>query len=183
MTVHHLIRWIREPTDATIIRCIFLELNQINLNMFRASLCPSSGKQERDWIKRHVKMPGCAGCDCVEPLWGQCALFESCCCKSAHCLHHGSTQSQPAQPGIFIWSFNQSHSCSTYDGHNDARNILRLIWFNSRIIHLIIVASVGSIIHMPSLLLVYWYTGYTVYVPRQQPSKWLEKCKNEYQIS
>jgi hypothetical protein len=28
MTVHHLIRWIIDPTDATIIRRIFLELNQ-----------------------------------------------------------------------------------------------------------------------------------------------------------
>jgi hypothetical protein len=28
MTVHHLIRRIIEPTDATIIRCIFVELNQ-----------------------------------------------------------------------------------------------------------------------------------------------------------
>jgi hypothetical protein len=48
MTVHHLIRRIIEPTDATIIRCVFLELNHINLNMFRASLCPSSGEQEQD---------------------------------------------------------------------------------------------------------------------------------------
>jgi hypothetical protein len=30
--------------------------------MFRASLCPSSGEQEQDWLKLHVKMPGC-----VEP--------------------------------------------------------------------------------------------------------------------
>jgi hypothetical protein len=35
--------------------------------MFRASLCPSSGEQEQDWLKLHVKMPGCAGCGCVEP--------------------------------------------------------------------------------------------------------------------
>jgi hypothetical protein len=27
--------------------------------MFRASLCPSSGEQEQDWLKLHVKMPGC----------------------------------------------------------------------------------------------------------------------------
>jgi hypothetical protein len=24
--------------------------------MFRASLCPSSGEQEQDWLKLHVKM-------------------------------------------------------------------------------------------------------------------------------
>jgi hypothetical protein len=56
MTVHHLIRCIIEPTDATIIRCIFVELNQINLNMFRASLCPSSGEKEQNWLKLHVKV-------------------------------------------------------------------------------------------------------------------------------
>jgi hypothetical protein len=31
--------------------------------MFWASVCPSSGEQEQDWLKLHVKMPGCAGCD------------------------------------------------------------------------------------------------------------------------
>jgi hypothetical protein len=35
--------------------------------MFRASLCPTSGKQELDWLQLHVKMPGCAGCGSVEP--------------------------------------------------------------------------------------------------------------------
>jgi hypothetical protein len=69
------------------------------------------------------------------------------CRQCAHCLHHGSTQSQPAQPGIFTWSFNQPRSCSPDDGHNDARNMLRLIWFSWRNIHLIIAASVGSIVH------------------------------------
>jgi hypothetical protein len=62
--------------------------------MFRASLCPSSGEQEKDWLKLHVKMPGCAGCGCVEPWCTQCALSES-------------------------KSFD--------DGHDDARNMLRLI--------------------------------------------------------
>jgi hypothetical protein len=101
MTVlHHLIRWIIEPTDATIIRCIFLKLNQINLNMFRALLCPSSEEQEWDWLKLQVKMPDCAGCDYVEPWWRQGAVFESCC-----------------------------STCSPDDGHKDARNMLRLIWF------------------------------------------------------
>jgi hypothetical protein len=47
--------------------------------MFRASLCPSSGEQEQDRLKLHVKMPSCAGCGCVEPWCRQCALFESCC--------------------------------------------------------------------------------------------------------
>jgi hypothetical protein len=34
---------------------------------------------------------------------------------------------QPAQPSLFTWSFNQSCSCSPDDGHNYARNMLRLI--------------------------------------------------------
>jgi hypothetical protein len=46
--------------------------------MFRALLCPSSREQEQNWLKLHVKMPGCAGCGCVEPWCRQCALFESC---------------------------------------------------------------------------------------------------------
>jgi hypothetical protein len=33
--------------------------------MFRASLWPSSGEQEQDWLKFHVKLPGFAGCGCV----------------------------------------------------------------------------------------------------------------------
>jgi hypothetical protein len=26
--------------------------------MFRASLCPSSGEQEQEWLKLHMKIPG-----------------------------------------------------------------------------------------------------------------------------
>jgi hypothetical protein len=29
--------------------------------MFRAPLCPSSGEQEQDWLKLHVKMPATLG--------------------------------------------------------------------------------------------------------------------------
>jgi hypothetical protein len=52
-------------------------LNLINLNMFRASLCPSSGGQEQDRLKLHVKMPGCAGCGCVEPGVGSVHIFKA----------------------------------------------------------------------------------------------------------
>jgi hypothetical protein len=45
--------------------------------MFRASLCPSSGEQEQDWLKFHVKMPGCAGCGCVEPGVGSVHFFKA----------------------------------------------------------------------------------------------------------
>jgi hypothetical protein len=78
--------------------------------MFRASLCPSSGEQEQDWLKPHVKMPGCAGCGCVEPWCRQCTLLESCCSTAVQQLSKSAHQ-----------------SCSPDDGHNVARNMLRLI--------------------------------------------------------
>jgi hypothetical protein len=70
--------------------------------MFRASLCPSSGEQQQDCLKSHVVMPGCAGCGRVEPGRRQCA-----------------------QPDITTCGFKQS-CCSPDDGHNDARNMLRV---------------------------------------------------------
>jgi hypothetical protein len=76
--------------------------------MFCASLCPSSGEQEEDFLKLLF--------DVEQQL-----------SKSAHCLHHGSTQPRPAQPRIFTLSFNQSCYCSPDDGHDDAQNMLRLI--------------------------------------------------------
>jgi hypothetical protein len=51
--------------------------------MFRASLCPSPGEQEEDWLKLHVKVLGCAPCGCVEPWCRLCALFESFCSTAA----------------------------------------------------------------------------------------------------
>ena len=46
---------------------------------------------------------------------------------SAHCLCHSSTQPQPAQPGNTTCGIKQS--CSPDDGHNDARNMLRVTKF------------------------------------------------------
>jgi hypothetical protein len=80
--------------------------------MFRASLCPSSGEQEQDWLKLHVKRPGRAGCGCVEPWCRQCALFES------YCLTQAS--SHEVLTSLIL--------VSPDDGHNDARNMLRLIY-------------------------------------------------------
>jgi hypothetical protein len=73
--------------------------------VFRASLCPSSGEQEQDWLKLHVKMPGCAGCGCVEPGVGSVhflkAVVQKTALKMCTLPTPGSTQPQPAQPGIF----------------------------------------------------------------------------------
>jgi hypothetical protein len=63
--------------------------------MFRASLCPSSGEQEQDRLNLHVKMPGCAGCDCVEPGVGSVHFLK------AVVRLAKTAQPQPAQPGIF----------------------------------------------------------------------------------
>jgi hypothetical protein len=63
--------------------------------MFRASLCPSSGEQEQDWLKLHVKMPGCAGCGCVEPWCRQSALFESCCSNNSFKKLHTAYTTAP----------------------------------------------------------------------------------------
>jgi hypothetical protein len=52
--------------------------------MFWASLCPSSGEQEQDWLKLHLKMQSNNS-------------FE----KAHTAYTNGSTQPQPAQPGIF----------------------------------------------------------------------------------
>jgi len=45
-----------------LIRCL---LSNFYLNMFRASLCPSSGEQDRILLHM-VFCTGCAGCGCVE---------------------------------------------------------------------------------------------------------------------
>jgi hypothetical protein len=117
--------------------------------MFRASLCPSSGEQGQDWLKLHVKMPGCAGCGCVEPWCRQCALFESC-CPTAVEVHTAHTTAPH--------NHSQHNQASSHEVLTSIVLVLLMMgimmpeicWdlFNSRNIHLIIVASVGSIIHL-----------------------------------
>jgi hypothetical protein len=70
--------------------------------MFRTSLCPSSGEQEQDWLKLHVKIPGCAGCGCVEPWYRQCALFESSCSTAVSlCASSASRTGVLCPPGRY----------------------------------------------------------------------------------
>jgi len=87
-------------------------LSNLYLNTFRASLCPSSGEQDRVLLHM-VFCNGCASCDCVE----LCA--------------HSSTQSQLAQP-LQNTICSNTRSCSPDDGHNDARNVLRYKFDNKQ---------------------------------------------------
>jgi len=84
--------------------------------MFRASLCLSSGEQDRVLL-RMVFCTGCASCGCVEMGRKLCALC-------VHSLRPSSTQPQPGQPEQNIIRSN-TRSCSPDDRHNDARNMLR----------------------------------------------------------
>ena len=60
------------------------------LNMFRASLGPSSGEQDRV-LPHMVFCTGCAGCGCVELRRKLCALCESYCSSRTvtHTVIHG----------------------------------------------------------------------------------------------
>ena len=51
--------------------------------MFRASLCPSSGEQDRP-LPHMVFYTGCAGCGSVELGRKLCALCESYCSDDGH---------------------------------------------------------------------------------------------------
>jgi len=93
-----------------LIRCL---LSNFYHNMFRASLCPSSGEQGRVLLHM-VFCTGCAGCGCVE-------LSPKLC---AHSLGPNYTQPQPAQP-VQNTICSNTRPCSPDDGHNDARNMLK----------------------------------------------------------
>jgi hypothetical protein len=89
--------------------------------MFRASLCTSSGEQERDWLKLHVKMSGCAGCGCVELQSNN--SFQKVHTAYTTAPHNHSQLYQASSHEVLTTLFLVSPD----DGHNDARNMLRLI--------------------------------------------------------
>jgi len=63
VTVHHGAQGEERDTNKMqLIRCL---LSNFYLNMFRASLCQSSGEQDRVLLHM-VFCTGCAGCGCVE---------------------------------------------------------------------------------------------------------------------
>jgi glycerol uptake facilitator-like aquaporin len=110
MTVHHLIRWIIEPTDATIIRCIFHELNQ----------------------SQHV--------------------------SGSRLQSNNSSQKVHTAYTTAPHNHSQHNQASSHEVLTSLVLVLLMMgimmpetcwdWFNSWNIHLIIVASVGSIIHL-----------------------------------
>ena len=71
MTVHHERRVKRERNQQDATNLMFII--KIYLNIFRASLCPSSGEQECA-LPRMVFCTGCDGCGCVEVGRELCAL-------------------------------------------------------------------------------------------------------------
>jgi len=65
------------------------------------------------------------------PIVRRTRLFKTVCgvclvvAHGAHCLRPSSTRSQPTQPGKHH-THSLKQSCSPDDGHNDARNMLRI---------------------------------------------------------
>jgi hypothetical protein len=95
-----------EPTDATIIVVYFLNYIKSIPTCFGHYYAHHQETRKRDWLTLHVKLPGCAGCGCMELRCGQCALLESWLVeqqlsKSAHFPHRSAIKPQPAQPGSF----------------------------------------------------------------------------------
>jgi len=82
-----------------------LLLSNFYLNMFRASLCPSSSEQDRVFLHM-VFCTGCAGCDCVELGRKLCALCEGYCSNSN--LHTVHTAYDPA-----AHNHSQHNQCRT----------------------------------------------------------------------
>jgi hypothetical protein len=68
-----------ESTDATIIGVYFLNYIKSISTCFGHYYAHHQATRKRDWLTHHVKLPGCAGCSCMELRYGQCALLESCC--------------------------------------------------------------------------------------------------------
>jgi len=81
--------------------------------MFRASLCPSSGEQNR--VLQHMMFcTGCAGCGCVEP--GR-KLFALC----AHSLRPGSLHPMNFELHSVLFSFTLLSAVSfTFVAHESS---------------------------------------------------------------
>jgi hypothetical protein len=131
MTVHHLIRWIIEPTNATIIRCTFLELNQSQ---------HVSGIIMPRRTRTRLVITSC------EDAW-LCWLWL---CGSFPKVHTAYTTAPH--------DHSQHKQASSHEVLTRLVFILLMMgtmmpetcwdWFNSINVHLIIVTSVGSIIHL-----------------------------------
>ena len=90
--------------------------------MFRASLCPSSGEQDRV-LPHMVFCTGCAGCGCVELRRELCALCES---RTVTFTQYTQLTTQLHTTTASTTSAeHHMRSCYPDDGHNYARNVLR----------------------------------------------------------
>jgi hypothetical protein len=97
--------------------------NQLFLNMFRASLRPSSGEQTAcDW------------------LWFPVLAMVVVATSSAQCTHLATRLSGTTTTIATIGNHSQWHAvCCPDDGHKDARNMLRNNWLpiNHHLLHLV----------------------------------------------
>jgi hypothetical protein len=125
MTVHHSIGWIIEPTDATIIRCIFLELNQSQ--RVSGIIMPIIRRTRKRLVKTALQSNN---------------SFQKVHTTYTTAPHNHSQHNQASSHEVLaslvlvllMMGIMMPETC--WD------------WYNSGNIHLIIVASVGSIIHM-----------------------------------
>jgi len=112
---------------------------------FRASLCPSSGEQDRVLLHM-VLYTSCAGCGCVELGRKLCVLCES--NSNLHTVHtaydpalHNHSQHNLCRTPTICGS---TRSCSLDDGHNDVRNMLRLKFDNKHRVRCNLLVSLSS---------------------------------------
>jgi len=90
-----------------LIRCL---LSNFNLNMFRASLCPSSGEQDRVLLHM-VFCTGCADCGCVELGRKLCALCGGYCSTESFLLMMGIMMSETCSDRNLIINIGLVASC------------------------------------------------------------------------
>jgi len=129
-----------------LIQCL---LSNFFLNMFRASLCPSTGEQ--DHVLLHmVFCTGCAGCGCVELGHKLCALCEGYCLNSNLHTVHTAYDSAPH-------NHSQRNQCRTpYSVIHDLVPLMMGImtpetrWDKSLIINIGLVAACWVISFHPS---------------------------------
>ena len=111
------LRWRERTNKMQLIRCL---LSNFYPNMFRASLCPSSGEQDRV-LPHMISCTGSAGCgwlwSCGAASWVVCNFTQ----WTQLTTQLYTTTAQPLQNTIC----RSIRSCSPDDRHDDARNMLR----------------------------------------------------------
>ena len=115
-----------------IIGCL---LSNFYLNMFRASLCPSSGEKRLCTTAYSVL-------HWLYWVW-LCEAGPSSTQPHPAQAEPSSTQPQPAQP-VQNTICGSTQSCSPDNGHNDARNMLRQKFDNKHQISCILLVSLSS---------------------------------------